>query len=140
MPHSLQLLNFSILGLGLFYLLAGDLDPRISFAVAILQLFTVTVRVFSYYKSITRQVQFGNGVNFKLFRQDMILPYALSDPFLVINLGASILCFTMFAYTWRADPFGWKLALMPGKYSGAGHNEGLLETWADVAAFTCGML
>eukprot|EP00192_Tetraselmis_astigmatica_P001713 CAMPEP_0117667338 /NCGR_PEP_ID=MMETSP0804-20121206/10902_1 /TAXON_ID=1074897 /ORGANISM="Tetraselmis astigmatica, Strain CCMP880" /LENGTH=1564 /DNA_ID=CAMNT_0005475035 /DNA_START=106 /DNA_END=4800 /DNA_ORIENTATION=- len=135
-----QFLNMGILVLGVLYLLGGDKHPMASFVLALLQLIAVVLRVSGYHKSITVQLRFGNGVHMKIFGRQIFWPYALSDPFMIINLIASILCLTTFAYTWRADPFGWKPALMPHRYSDVGHDEELLTAWADVAAFSCGML
>ena len=118
----------------------GELFPKLSFSFAILQICLVLMRILSYYKSITAQLRFGNGVMIRLFGKKMFWPYALSDPFLIINLVSSIFSLTMFAYTWRADPFGWKMALMPSRYDDVGHDSHLLEIWADVAAFAVGML
>ena len=118
----------------------GELYPKLSFSFAILQICLVLMRILSYYKSITAQLRFGNGVTIRLFGKKMFWPYALSDPFLIINLVSSIFSLTMFGYTWRADPFGWKMALMPSRYDDVGHDSHLLEIWADVAAFAVGML
>jgi hypothetical protein len=136
----LQSLNSLILVFGLFYVMAGELYPMASFVCALLQLALVFIRIMSYYKSISSQLRFGNGVMIKLFGRKMFWPYSLSDPFLIISLVSSIFCLTLFAYTWRADPFGWKMALMPGRYSEVGQDADLLEIWADVVAFTVGML
>ena len=135
-----QILNLCILVLGVSYLLGGDKYPLASFSLALLQLLAVVLRVRGYYLSITAQLRFGNGVHMKIYGREIFWPFALSDPFMIINLISSILCLITFGYSWEADPFGWKPALMPGRYSEEGHDEAMLEKWADLAAFSCGMM
>lgn len=140
-PLVLQTLNIANLVLGTAYLFLGDAAPAASFGLALAQMLALVARILSYGKSISVQLRYRSGVVIKLPRGGRaFLPYALADPFMILNLSSSLLCVALFALTWRADPFGWKPALMPARYSDSGHDTKLLEQWADLAAVASGLL
>eukprot|EP00873_Tetraselmis_striata_P007051 jgi/Tetstr1/427315/TSEL_017484.t1 len=134
-----QAFNFVNLALSTAYLQVGASNPWASFILGVLQLLVGASKVMSYGKNILKQMGSQSGKTLLLVGRPVFLPYSLLDVFIILNVASATMCVILFAYTWHVDPFDWRTAIQGAEAAGA-RDPVQMNRWADIAAFTTGLL
>lgn len=142
---STQVLNIMNLASSTMFLHYGQNNTTASFALGLVTVTIAMLRLVLHVVVICQQIRTSSGS--RVLNNRLLVPYALMDWYVILNIGSAVMCAVLFCFSFVADPFGWQ-ALVKGQDASSLSPEqmltraerDLMRIWAQLAAFTTFML